>query len=81
MGALPKLNFPPLAMNRDTALEYTGLAPKLFDELEARGDFSAKRIGRNGEKMYPREQLEAVTGRFWGIAALDLDDEVAGLNG
>lgn len=81
MGALPKLNFPPLAMNRDTALEYTGLAPKLFDELEARGDFAGKKIGRNGEKMYPRDQLEAVTGRFWGVTSTNLDDEVGALNG
>lgn len=78
MGALPKLNFPPLAMNRDTALAYTGLAPKLFDQMERAGQLTGKPIGRNGEKIYSREQLEAITGRFFGAANIDVDDEFSG---
>jgi hypothetical protein len=75
MGALPKLNFPPLAMNRDTALAYTGLAPKLFDQMERAGHVSGKPIGRNGEKIYPRDQLDAVVYRMFVAANIDIDDE------
>lgn len=81
MGALPKLNFPPLAMNRETALAYTGLAPKLFDLIERQGGLSGKKIGRNGEKIYPRDQLDQVVQRMFVAANVDIDDEIEGLNG
>jgi hypothetical protein len=81
VGALPKLNFPPLAMNRETALAYTGLAPKLFDQIERQGGLAGKKLGRNGEKIYPRDQLEQIIQGVFVAANLDLDDEIAGLNG
>jgi hypothetical protein len=80
MGALPKLNFPPLAMNRDTALEYTGLAPKLFDEMEARGDCPARRSAATAKRS-----IRAISWRRSAASGacrtIDMDDEVGSLNG
>jgi hypothetical protein len=78
---LEKLPDWPAAMNRELALSYLGVAPKLFDQLDRTGGLRGKRIGRNGEKLYPREQLDALLTRLFGPSALDIDDELEGLNG
>jgi len=75
MGALAKLNFAPLAMNRETALAYTGLAPKMFDQMETEGSIRGKRLGRNGEMIYPRDQLDQIIVRLFGSSTVDVDDE------
>ncbi len=83
MGAANHVTFnvPPLTFNRDAALQYTGLAPKLFGQLEQAGSICGRRIGRNGEVVYLREQLDLVTTSLFGAASTDIDDEFGGLGG
>lgn len=76
--ALEKLPAWPAALNRDEALAYTRLAPKLFDQLERTGGVVGKRLGKNGEKVFPRDQLDALLTRLFGSANIDIDDEFAG---
>jgi hypothetical protein len=76
--ALEKLPAWPAALNRDEALAYMRIAPKLFDQLDRTGGVSGKKLGRNGEKVYPREQLDQVLTRLFGQSATDTDDEFAG---
>lgn len=79
--ALEKLPDWPAAMNRDEALEYTRLAGKLFGQLERNGSLTGKRIGRNGEVVFLREQLDAVTRRLFAAGLSDIDDEFEGVGG
>lgn len=68
----------PLTFNRDGALAYTGLSPKLFASLEKGRQLTGRKWGRNGEIIYQRAELDAVTARLFGNAggpANDLDDE------
>ncbi|WP_313337339.1 hypothetical protein [Sphingobium yanoikuyae] len=84
MGAAARqvtFNVPPLTFNRDDALRYTGLAPKLFGQLETAGSIKGMRIGRNGEVVFLREQLDAVTANLFGGSNSDIDDEFEGLSG
>lgn len=74
-------NVQPLTFNREAALGYTGLAPKLFGQLEAAGSITGRRIGRNGEVVYLREQLDAVTASLFGAAVTDIDDEFGAIGG
>ena len=74
-------NVPPLTFNRDAALRYTGLAPKLFAQLEAAGSITGRKIGRNGEQVYLREQLDSVTASLFGAATTDIDNEFGALGG
>lgn len=71
----------PLTFNRLAALAYTGISEKLFNQLEAAGSLSGRRIGRNGQVVYLREQLDTVTTRLFGAGATDIDDEFEGLGG
>jgi hypothetical protein len=71
---------PPLTFDRDGALTYTGLAPKLFDQLERAGTITGRRVGRGGGLRYTRTQLEDVVASIFGAApANDIDGEFAGL--
>ena len=72
-------NVLPLTFNREAALQYTGIAPKLFGQLEASGSIVGRRIGRNGELVYLREQLDSMTSRLFGTVTTDIDDEFEGL--
>lgn len=84
MGAAARqvtFNVPPLTFNRDDALRYTGIAPSLFQRLEAAGTLTGRRIGRNGEVVYLREQLDAVTSNLFGAVSTDIDDEFGALGG
>jgi hypothetical protein len=72
---------PPLAFNRAEALGFTRLSEKLFKQLEDNGSIVGKRLGRNGEVIYARDQLEAVHRRLFGEAPTDIDDEFGDLNG
>ncbi|WP_188064665.1 hypothetical protein [Sphingobium sp. KCTC 72723] len=84
MGAAARqvtFNTPPLTFNRDAALQYTGLAPKLFTHLETSGSLTGRRIGRNGELVYLREHLDKVTANLFGGTSTDIDSEFEGLGG
>lgn len=73
---------PPLALDREGALAFMGIAPKLFDALERAGRITGKPLGRNGARIYQRSQLEEiVAGLFGAGAANDIDDEFAALGG
>jgi hypothetical protein len=72
---------PPLTFNRRAALRYTGIADKLFAALERSGALTGRPIGRNGETVFLREQLDQVTARLFGTGLNDIDDEFEGLNG
>lgn len=71
----------PLTLNRADALQFTGISGKLFDELERNGSLVPKPVGKSGQKLYYREQLEAVTARLFGAGASDIDDEFEGIGG
>jgi hypothetical protein len=73
-------SYPPLAFDRAGALDYTGLAPKLFSELERAGSINPKRYGRNGGKLYLREELEGVMRALFGHEGPDIDDEISVLD-
>jgi len=79
--ALEKLPAWPAALNRDEALAYTRLAPKLFDQIERTHGVTGKKLGRNGEKVYPRDQLDACLSRLFGAGMPDIDDEFGGIGG
>ncbi|WP_300115089.1 hypothetical protein [Sphingobium sp.] len=84
MGAAAQqvtFNVPPFTFNRDAALRYTGLAPTLFERLEREGSITGKRVGRHGEVVYLRDQLEKVTAALFGGSTSDIDDEFEGLGG
>lgn len=65
----------PLAFNRENALRYTGIAERLFNQLEKAGSLTGRKVGKNGEVMYSREQLERVAASLYGAGAIDLDEE------
>jgi hypothetical protein len=71
----------PLTFNRRGALAYTGISDKLFSALERNGSLTARPLGRNGERMFLREQLDAVTVKLFGTGATDIDDEFEGIGG
>jgi hypothetical protein len=71
----------PLTFPRPAALRYTGLSEKLFGALERNGQLTGKRIGKNGEVIFLREQLDAVTTKLFGAAATDIDDEFEDVRG
>ncbi|MGI4947578.1 MAG: hypothetical protein ACRYHC_02630 [Janthinobacterium lividum] len=71
----------PLTYNRPDALRYTGLSDKLFGQLERNGQLTGRRIGRNGELIFLREQLDAVTSKLFGAVTTSIDDEFEGLGG
>lgn len=71
----------PLTFNRPAALTYTGISAQLFTTLERNGQLTGRRIGRNGEQVYLREQLDSVTAKLFGAGATDIDDEFEGLSG
>lgn len=71
----------PLSFCRSDALAFTGLSEKLFDALERNGALAGRPIGRKGQKMYYREQLERVTANLFGAGASDIDDEFEGIGG
>ncbi len=71
----------PLTFNRPSALRFTGISDKLFSTLEDNGSLSGRKIGRNGEMVYLREQLEAVTVKLFGAGATDIDDEFETVSG
>jgi hypothetical protein len=71
----------PLTFNRPSALRYTGLSEKLFTQLERSGSLAGRKIGRNGEVVYLREQLESVTTKLFGAAGTDIDEEFEGIGG
>lgn len=79
--ALEKLPDWPAALNREEALAYTHISEKLFAQLEKAGTLTGRRIGRNGEVIYLREQLESVTARLFGNGSNDIDDEFEGISG
>ncbi|MDO7841114.1 hypothetical protein [Sphingomonas immobilis] len=70
---------PPLTFNRRAALTYTGIADKLFAQLEDNGALTGRPIGRNGERVYLREQLDEVTIKLFRTTATDIDDEFEGI--
>lgn len=70
----------PLTFNRATALIYTGISVKLFAWLERDGQLTGRRIGRNGEKIYLREQLDTVTAKLFGASRTDIDVEFEGIS-
>lgn len=72
---------PPLTFNRRAALRYTGLSEKLFAALERNGSLAGRPIGRNGEVVYLREQLDKVTAQLFGAGLNDIDDEFEGIGG
>lgn len=69
----------PLTFNRKHALAYTGIASKLFSALERSGSLTGRRIGKNGEVIYLRAQLDMVVHRLFGIDGTDIDDEFRGI--
>jgi len=71
----------PLTFNRPAALAYTGISDKLFAALERNGQLTGRAIGRNGERVFLREQLDAVTIRLFGTGATDIDEEFEGVGG
>lgn len=71
----------PLTFGRSAALRYTGISERLFAQLERAGSFTGRKIGRNGETVYLREQLDQVTARLFGAGATDIDDEFEGIDG
>lgn len=73
----------PRNLTRDEAIAYTRWAPKVFDRLEKSGTITGRPHGRNGQKIYSREQLDEVDRRLAsaGQPANDIDDEFAGLAG
>lgn len=72
----------PLTLNREDALEFTGLAPKMFDQMEAAGRIKGKCLGRKGEKIYRTAELREVVDLLFGKgAANDVDGEFEGLGG
>ena len=75
----PTFTAAPLTFNREGALAYTGIAPRLFDQLERAKRLTGRPIGPHGEKRYLRGQLDAITANFFG-AGTDIDDEFEGLN-
>lgn len=79
--ALEKLPDWPAALNRDEALSFMRIAPKLFDAMEKSGTLTGKKLGKNGEKVYLAEHCRQALDRLFGPAALDIDDEIEGLNG
>lgn len=81
--ALPLDRLPdwPEALTREEALAYTNLAEKMFDRLERAGSITGRLIGRNGAKLYLRDQLRAVTHNLFGNGANDIDDEFEGIGG
>jgi hypothetical protein len=68
----------PLTFDREGALAYTGLSPKLFDRLERERAIVGRRLGRHGAVIYQRVQLDAVTASLFegSEASNDLDDEL-----
>lgn len=74
-------NTPPLTFNRRAALAYTGISEKLFAQLERAGTLTGRKIGRNGEAVFLREQLDSATTRLFGAGATDIDDEFEGIRG
>ena len=71
----------PLTLNRADALKFTGISEKLFDALERNGSLVPRQLGRHGQKMYLREQLERATANLFGVGATDIDDEFEDLRG
>ena len=71
----------PLTFNRRAALTYTGISDKIFAALERNGSLTPRPIGRNGERIFLREQLDAVTLKLFGTGATDIDDEFEGIRG
>lgn len=65
----------PLTLNRRAALDFTGIAPKLFDELVRQRSITGRKIGRNGQTIYLRAELERVVRDLFGQADTDIDDE------
>lgn len=59
-------NVVPLTFSRRDALIYTGIADKLFRELERSGSIRGKRIGRNGQIMYLEQDLRSAVSRLFG---------------
>lgn len=58
-------NAMPLALSRKHALLYTGIADKLFTELEKSKSVKGMRIGRNGQLMYLVEDLRSAVNRLF----------------
>lgn len=79
--ALEKLPDWPIALNREEALAYTHLSEKLFAQLEKAGTLTPRKIGKNGEAIYLREQLDSATARLFGKGSNDIDDEFEGIGG
>lgn len=71
----------PLTFGRSAALRYTGLSERLFTHLERAGSLTGRKIGRNGETVFLREQLDKVTARLFGADTTDIDDEFEGIDG
>ncbi len=71
----------PLTFGRAAALRYTGLSDKLFTALERNGQLTGRKIGKHGEIIFLREQLDAVTTRLFGGVTTDIDDEFEGIRG
>lgn len=45
---------------------YTGIADKLFRELERSGSIRGMRIGRNGQMIYLEKDLRAAVAKLFG---------------
>ena len=61
-------NVVPLTFGRRDAMIYTGIADKLFRELERSGSIRGRRIGRNGQIMYLEQELRSVVAQLFGQA-------------
>lgn len=73
----------PRNLTREEALAYTRWSPKFFDLMEKGGAIVGKPHGRNGQKIYSREQLDDVDRSLSpaGTPANDIDDEFGALGG
>lgn len=65
-------------MTKAEALAFTGLAPKLFAELERAGSISGRRYGRNGATVYLTSALRETVVSLFGTGS-SIDDEFEGL--
>ncbi|MFX4086129.1 hypothetical protein ACKU27_13610 [Sphingobium yanoikuyae] len=59
-------NAVPLTFSRRDAMIYTGIADKLFRELERSGSIRGRRIGRNGQFMYLEAELRSAVAALFG---------------
>lgn len=67
----------PLAMSRETALQYTGLSKRFFAQAEREQKIRGRPVGRKGAMMFQTADLQKLVQSVFGDPEAGLDWEFA----